>query len=178
MHLCCSATRNLQCQVNKWVKNYFKLIWNRTSSVIVNLFYSRAAGTEIHQKLYTCLINTVDPEILCNGDMQCSFPICDFPTTCQGWRDREHVLVSSAENLFHLWVADGQMEAVVLTFFSILAVNLTSGRCHMKDGMTFFFGWGVLIVRVYISVWSAALWSSTQGFFKPNANISSLTSAN
>lgn len=39
-------------------------------------------------------------------------------------------------------------------------------------------GLGVLIVRVYISVWSAALWSSTQGFFKPNANISKLTSAN
>lgn len=29
----------------------------------------------------------------------------------------------------------------MLTFFSILAVNLTSGCCHMKDGMTFFF-WG------------------------------------
>lgn len=27
----------------------------------------------------------------------------------------------------------------MLTFFSILAVNLTSGCCHMKDGMTF---WG------------------------------------
>lgn len=46
----------------------------------------------------------------------------------------------------------------MLTFFSILAVNLTSGCCHMKDGMTFFLGGGgVLIVRVYISVWSAAL---------------------
>lgn len=50
------------------------------------------------------------------------------------------------------------MEAVVLTFFSILAVNLTSGCCHMKDGMTFFFlGGGAHRESVHFSMVSSSV---------------------
>lgn len=40
----------------------------------------------------------------------------------------------------------------MLTFFSILAVNLTSGCCHMKDGMTFFLGGGAHRESVHFSM--------------------------
>lgn len=71
--------------------------------------------------------------MLCSGDTQRTFSSCAFPTTCQGWKAREHVLVCSAENLLHLRVEDGQTEALVSTFLSILAMNHTlSQRCIMN----------------------------------------------
>lgn len=60
--------------------------------------------------------NTVYSQMLCSGDTQFAFPNCDFPTTCQGWKAKEHVLVRLAENLLHLRAEDGQMEPVVSTF--------------------------------------------------------------
>lgn len=44
------------------------------------------------------------------------------------------MLVCSAECLLHLQAEDGQMETVVSTFLSILAMNQTLSHCHMKNG--------------------------------------------
>lgn len=59
----------------------------------------------------------------------------DFPGTCQGWKEREHVLVCSAENLLHMRAKAGRWWPSCQHSSSSWQWILTSGHCYVKNGV-------------------------------------------